>query len=327
MEMKTATNSKHANNRNIPASLQNIERTLRKNNCCQYEEFPAHFQRHFIDSFENTLLFQICFIRGGYAMAQCLTCAVLLLMMICPAWSQSSSPLLLKNVNIVALGGGLEQTNREVLLENGKIVSIRPASNKPFPGIEQIEAANKWLVPGLIDLHVQLAYAAADSVAAHMDLAELLAEGITSVLDLSGSHVHQESAPRNSGSAHAPNVFAGSALFPSTPALPQPAPGAFFAKNEQEARQAVRAAKKLGATLIYLDARLENDEVKAALQEAQALNLPTAGAALGYSFEDAARNGLNVLYDINSLVVLRSEEASANKLRKHGPALRRRFMA
>jgi ketosteroid isomerase-like protein len=91
-------------------------------------------------------------------------------------------------------------------------------------------------------------------------------------------------------------------LLPSFATNSHSASGSFSIKNEQEARQAVRAAKDQGALMAYLDSRLDNNLMKAALQEAQTLNLPTAGVALGFSFEEAAREGLNCLYDINSLI-------------------------
>lgn len=234
-------------------------------------------------------------------MARALTFALTLLLF-CSSWGQPSSPILLKNANIVALGGGVEQTGRDVFLENGKIAWIRPASNKPFPGIEQIDASNKWLIPGLIDFRADLAYGAADSLAARQDLAELLAAGVTSVVNVGGFHAQAGTEPQNFAGAPAPRIYPGCTLFPAAATITPSFPGAFPAKNEQEARHAVRAAQKMGASLLHLDARLENAQMKAAVQEAQALNLPITGLALGYSFEEAARHGLNVLYDLNSLL-------------------------
>jgi len=221
----------------------------------------------------------------------------------CALWGQQSVPVVLKNVNIVALGGGVDQTNRDVLLENGKIASIRPASNKPFPGIEQINAAGKWLVPGLIDLHVNLIGAAPDSMLLREEAAELLAAGVTTVLDLSGAvEASAEHVFPDSLAAASVQIFRACAVLPSPTTPFQSWPGQIFVKSEQEARQAVRTAQARNAQMVYCDPRLEGQLVKAVVQEAQASSLTSAGTALGYSFDEATRAGLNIIYDMNSLM-------------------------
>ena len=139
------------------------------------------------------------------------------------AWGQSVSPILLKNVNVVALGGGVEQTGRDVLLENGKIAALRPANNKPFPGIEQIDATGKWLIPGLIDMHALVAGTAEDSLAQREALAELLAMGVTSILEVSGA-----GAPATPNAEAAPHVFWSAVLLPAAAAPSRPWPGTFY---------------------------------------------------------------------------------------------------
>ena len=225
-----------------------------------------------------------------------------ILLSACVSWGQPASTLLLKNVNIVALGGGADQAGREVLLENGKIASIRAASNKADPGLAQIDAAGKWLVPGLIDMHVRLAAAPQDSAAVRQECSELLALGVTSILDLSGAAIHAVRAAQNSHAAPGLGVFRAGVLLPGLVAQGQSSLASFFIKSEQEARQAVRSAQAQGMIVIYLDPRLDSRAMKAALQEAQALNMPAAGVALGFSFEAAARHGLGWLCDVNSLL-------------------------
>jgi ketosteroid isomerase-like protein len=237
--------------------------------------------------------------RGGFSMAK-VAATGLILLLACSSWGQPASSLLLKNVNIVALGGGVDEIGREVLMEDGKIVSIRPARDKPVAGVEQVEASGKWLIPGLIDLGVHLANA--DSGAMPQDLAEFLAGGVTSILEVSGASADALRERSQSDHFAVPRVFFGCMLLPSAATNSHSAPGSFSIKNEEDARQAMRAAKAQAAQVVYLDPRLESNLVKAALQEAQAINLPTAGVALGYSFEDAARGGINWLYDVNSLV-------------------------
>ncbi|MGH7497150.1 MAG: DUF4440 domain-containing protein [bacterium] len=228
--------------------------------------------------------------------------SAMILLLAGSSWGQPASPLLLRNVNIVALGGGVDQTNREVLLENGRIASIRPASENSLNGVKVIEASGKWLIPGLIDVGVHLTNEGQDSTAMLRDLEELMACGVTSVLDVSGASAALRPGVLEADSFPHPRVFRGSMLLPSFVTNSHAVPGVFSIKNEQDARQAVRSAKDQGAQMVYLDPRLESNLMKAALQEAQKLNVSTAGVALGFSFEEAAREGMNCLYDINSLI-------------------------
>jgi ketosteroid isomerase-like protein len=222
--------------------------------------------------------------------------ASVLIVLGCPSLSQSQVASVLRNVNIVGLAGEADQLNREVLIQGNKILSVRATGNRPHGEARIIDCADKWLIPGLIDMRVSLHNAAADESGRQRDLQELLSSGVTSVLDLSGAPARVESAPKTR-----PRIFSGAAPVRGQ-AVSWSAANSTLVQNEKEARLAVQSAKKQGATLLFLDANLEAGAVKAALQEAGALGLLTAGAFLATSFEEAGKGGVNLVLGTTSVL-------------------------
>jgi dihydroorotase len=68
-----------------------------------------------------------------------------------------SQALLIRGGRVIDPQSGLDAA-RDLLIENGRVVSLLEPSirSSNAPGIEVIDAAGKWVLPGLIDLHVHL---------------------------------------------------------------------------------------------------------------------------------------------------------------------------
>jgi imidazolonepropionase-like amidohydrolase len=92
--------------------------------------------------------------------------------------------LVIRNVNLLAQSGGAAvQPGMSVLLRGGRIAAIGPAAEVIAPtGAVQIDGTGKFLMPGLIDLHVHLSKTRASA----MNL--LIAHGVTTVRDMGGDH-------------------------------------------------------------------------------------------------------------------------------------------
>lgn len=208
----------------------------------------------------------------------------------CPFLSSAQNAVLLKNVNIVGLAGEADQRGRDVLLRGNKIVALRATNAKPASEAREVDCANKWLIPGLIDMRTTLEH----EVDRPQELQEQLASGITARLDLSGTSFN----PATTGLT--PRIFSSAPPFRNN-ALAWSSNGVFV-QNEKEARQAVLSAKQQNATLLLLDANLEAAAVKAALKEAGASEMLTVGAFLATSYEEASRGGLNMLCGMSSLL-------------------------
>ena len=77
-----------------------------------------------------------------------------------------SQPVLFKSANIYD-GLGKEFLNYDLLIADGKIVEM--GSSLSQPGIEVIDASNKWITPGIIDIHSHMGVYSAPGVTTSSD--------------------------------------------------------------------------------------------------------------------------------------------------------------
>jgi imidazolonepropionase-like amidohydrolase len=77
-----------------------------------------------------------------------------------------SQPVLFRSANIYD-GLGQEFLNYDLLIADGKIVEM--GSSLSQPGIEVIDASNKWITPGIIDIHSHMGVYSAPSVTTSSD--------------------------------------------------------------------------------------------------------------------------------------------------------------
>jgi imidazolonepropionase-like amidohydrolase len=96
------------------------------------------------------------------------------------AWGASASPVTaLVGGTVVAVDGGQEIGNATVIIDGERIVSVGPAGSTSIPaGAKVIPMTGKWLIPGLMNMHVHLGLklpgAAGDSLATETDTEEVL---------------------------------------------------------------------------------------------------------------------------------------------------------
>jgi dihydroorotase-like cyclic amidohydrolase len=90
------------------------------------------------------------------------------------------------NVNVLPMNVERVLAGQTVLIENGRITGLGRADRLAVPaGARVIDGAGKYLLPGLADMHVHLAYNPEDD---HPRLLKLfLANGVTTVLNLRGT--------------------------------------------------------------------------------------------------------------------------------------------
>ncbi|HEX4909264.1 MAG TPA: amidohydrolase, partial [Permianibacter sp.] len=84
-----------------------------------------------------------------------------------------SKPTLLKNATLL-IGNGERIDNGSVLLQDGKIVAVGTDLSAP-DGAEIIDAAGKWVTPGIIDVHSHLGVYPSPGLAASEDGNEMVA--------------------------------------------------------------------------------------------------------------------------------------------------------
>lgn len=109
---------------------------------------------------------------------------ILLLVILSFTLSAQDAALQLYNVNVIDVRDGGIKRNQSVIVENGKIKSIETfkSVDRSISAARRIDAKNKYLIPGLWDMHVHLegAELVEDNIAL---LPVFLAYGITTVRD------------------------------------------------------------------------------------------------------------------------------------------------
>ena len=111
---------------------------------------------------------------------------ILLFLSSCFGLFAQNKPLILQiyHINVVNVTDGTVKMNQSVILENGRIKTIEPfkSTDQKIPSSQRIDAKNKFMIPGLCDMHIHL-----EGVELVEDnkalLPVFLAYGITSVRD------------------------------------------------------------------------------------------------------------------------------------------------
>lgn len=186
----------------------------------------------------------------------------------------------IKNVNVIPLtqeGGIL--TNVTVIIRNGQIVQF----NQPVPaGAKMIDGSGKWLIPGLIDMHVHIptdlrfglglpTQGATIFFNTQDVMTPYIANGVTTIFDLNSRAEHF--AQRN-------EIAKGTVIGPrmALAALINGGKGSGRIVNTAEdGRQAVRSAKAEGYEFIKVYSNLNIETYKAIVDEAHQQGLKTVG--------------------------------------------------
>jgi len=215
------------------------------------------------------------------------------------AYQENSGLEVKKNPAIAILGGtvidithkGELQKNTMVLIIKGKIDYVG-AINKSLipPGARLIDASNKFLLPGLWDMHAHIF---------HPDyLQRELRSGVTSVRDMGNEFdfvkqlmdmVRKESAP-------APNFYAAGLLDGKSPATL----GAMLATNENEIKKNVRAYHDAGFKQIKVYGSVKKKDFNRIVEEAKRYHMDVVGhLPTGYTISYFINNGMRSISHIN----------------------------
>ena len=102
------------------------------------------------------------------------------------AQQSAARPTAIVNVNVLPMDAERVLTRQTVLIENGRITSLGSVDRVRVPkGALVIDGTGKYLMPGLADMHVHLAYNPTED---HPQILKLfLANGVTTVLNLRGT--------------------------------------------------------------------------------------------------------------------------------------------
>lgn len=174
-------------------------------------------------------------------------------------------------VTVVDVEAGKLLPGRAVVVAGPTITAVVAADGfAPPAGAAVVDAAGKYLIPGLWDMHVHHEF----PWPGLLDLA--LANGVTGVRDLNSEpFVLRWRDEIKAGKRLGPRIVASGKYLDAR--LDGQPPGRRTADTPAAGRELVRDRKKAGADLIKVYSGLRPDTYRAVLDEAKLLGLPVAG--------------------------------------------------
>lgn len=172
----------------------------------------------------------------------------------------SAALTVFQNVFVLTMTDQGAVHNAQVIVENGKIISVG-ASDSPAPaGARVIDATGKYLMPGLADMHVHYFSESEGPL--------FLANSVTTVRNLWGSaQTFELDAKAKAGAYWGPHIYT------SGPLMDGPEPiwgaGAIEITSPEEAAGAVESQRASGYKAIKLYAKLSRESYAAAVGAAK----------------------------------------------------------
>ena len=144
-----------------------------------------------------------------------------------------------------------------VIVNKNKIAAVGPSSTTPIPaGATLIDAAGKFLIPGLVDMHLHLTGAGEPTGSREFILPLLVANGITTVRDMGGQigFLKQLRKEIDSRKRLGPQIFFTGPYLDGDPPSFQPS---IVVRNDSDAAGAVKQLKAGGVDFIKVQSRLQ----------------------------------------------------------------------
>src|SRR3989441_3733976 len=185
--------------------------------------------------------------------------------------------LVLNNVTVVDVRTGTLQPEQTVVLQHHHIASLEPSMSAKYPrNAPLVNCRGLFLIPGLWDMHVHLAFGDWFPGAKDISLPLFIATGVTGVRDM-GSELD---VVQNWRSEIASGRLIGPRIYTSGPMLDGPKPrfpSSVAIATPDDARSAVADLKRRGADFIKLQSLIPRDAVFAIADEAKKQQIPFEG--------------------------------------------------
>ena len=177
------------------------------------------------------------------------------------------APVRFRHVNIVDVRAGTVRPDQDVMVRDGQIASVRPATNRDEAGARSIDASGKFLIPGLADMHVHWYD--------ERYLGLFVANGVTTVRQMWGSPMHLAWRKRIEGGALlGPRFSVASSIVDG----PNPVwPGSIVAADAAAASAIVGRMKGAGFDFVKVYNRLPREAYFAIAKGAKETGMPYAG--------------------------------------------------
>lgn len=177
--------------------------------------------------------------------------------------------LAITDVAVVDVAHSRTDTRRTVTIEDDRIVAIVPSKEARIPaGAQRIDGRGRWLIPGLVDMHVHLFNLSSRRAPNDWTFPLFVANGVTAVRNMATDAASMEIVRRwrretDAGERIAPRILgAGIVVYGATPA---------------DAARDVIAAADAGADFVKIYSEVPAAQWHAIMAAARTRALPVAG--------------------------------------------------
>jgi imidazolonepropionase-like amidohydrolase len=223
-----------------------------------------------------------------------------------------SETTIIENVTVIDAVQGSRPAMR-VVIEDDRITSVSPAQGNPPESTQLVDGEGKYLIPGLWDMHVHLAY---DAEVSPTMPALFLGNGVTYVRDTGGvaEQVLGWKKWAQSRADSAPRVFVAGPLLDGAPTVYDgAAPGypllAETITTVEQAEARVDELAAAGVDLIKVYEMLQPEVFLAIIERAHEHGLPVTGhVPLLMTAEEVSQAGLNSIEHLRNVELSCSTE-------------------
>lgn len=181
------------------------------------------------------------------------------------------------NVNVIPMDRERLIRNQTVIVRNGVIAEIGDAGKVKVPkGAQKIDGNGRFLIPGLVDMHVHL-FSDEDfpDSLAEDELKIMVANGVTTIRLMAGTPEHLVLRRKSArGEIVGPTIYAASPQL-----IGKRSSNAYIVTNETQARESVIAAKRDGYDYIKVTTDLKPEVYDAIVEEAAKQKIRVVGHA------------------------------------------------
>lgn len=216
----------------------------------------------------------------GFSLMRRAIVQLLLLVLLLPCPAATKTPphvLVFTNVNVIDMSGGPTLRSVNVVIHNDRIVAIsKRAVIHLGRNVQVVNAAGKFLIPGLWDMHVHTAVRPDADLPSRNLLSLYLAYGVVGVRDMGGDWTRLAALRKELKEG----TLQGAALLAAGPFVdgPQEAnPTVIPVANTEQARAAVRKLKADGVDFVKVQAGLSREAFLAVADEARKSDMVFAG--------------------------------------------------
>ena len=224
----------------------------------------------------------------------------------------NATPLAFTHVTVIDATGSPAQPDMSVLITGDRISAVGKSGSVAIPkDARVVDAAGKFLIPGLWDMHVHTRYAGFG----FMSL--FIVNGVTGVRDTGGPWEQFEQIKRWRSEIAAGRLI-GPRIISAGPLVDGPNSRwthSTVVKDAEEARKAVYTLKEKGADFVKVYDLLSRDEYNAIVDQARKVNLPFIGhVPFVISASEASDVGQKSLEHLSGIILACS--TSEEKFRK-----------